>query len=673
MAKSKLIVTTILVVGLTGNVASAQHLSSSRGIGIGSYTSMVNDLSALDWNPAGLVHVRDWELSGTNFSWVGPSTGSNGLVFQSTGATKSFMELHSAAMRYSPAISMEFVVPSIFTLVGSGQTISFDKRIQYHERYALGYAYRTSPTVSLGVSARYVQEQVTDTEPFFEQDTIARIRTHDYNAAAWNLDFGLLWEPEPEWRVGVVAKNLFKIQESEFPQDIRQFALRTTKTLRAGLAYSPSQPLWLSFDLDIDKQGAAGLEWNVAENLYLRQGTYFGRASGSFFHALSAGIGWNYEAARFDISYLHFLDQESRTNVSFNNFVSDGVKDIGFNQFSPSQLSLSVNVALGHTKESFARIEHVEILDEVYPASYQVHAWRPLGEAIVRNTSKTAIQARVGFFAGRFMDSPTLTDPQYIAPNSSRKISFYAVFNEAIRSVSSMILQVGDVFVKAAPASDYDDKVSTSLIIRGRNDWDGNVISLRSFVTPGDPDILGYTRSVLSKNKDSLANVVKELEHFRSASLLFNEFAGRLVYVNDPQSSKDRVQFPSETLSLRGGDCDDITVSFATILSSIGVATAFVDVIPPTRPQEGHIYMLFDTGLKASQAGLISTNEKRYVVRKNGSGQETVWIPIETTAVNNGFQRAWELGAKEYYDDVQVGLGVVRGWVRVVDVLPTME
>lgn len=671
MARRNLSVIALLfTISATSSVA--QHLSSARGIGIGAYSSLVNDLSALDWNPAGLVHVRDWEITGTNYLWSGSSSGSNGLVFQSTGVTKRFMEQHSVAMRYAPTISMEFVVPSMFTLNGSGQSVSFDKRIQYNERYALGYAYRTSPTVSFGVSARFLQEQVTDTEPFILQDTVARIRTLDYSADSWNVDLGLLWEPEPEWKVGFVVKNLFKIRESELPQNILSFALRTTKTMRAGVSYSPSRPLWLSFDIDSEKQAAAGFEWSIAENMYLRQGTYFGKSDGPFVQALSAGLGWTYESARFDLSYVHFTNQENRSSVRFEDFVSDGIKDIGFNQFSPSQLSLSVSVALGRTREMLARIENVEILDEVYPSSYYVHAYRPLGKALVRNISRSPIQARIGFYASRFMDSPTLTEAYYIAPNSSREVPFKAVFNDAIRSVSTMILQAGDVFVKAATAEDYDDKVQTSLIIRGRNDWDGNVISLRAFVTPDDPDILKYTRTVLSNYKDSLASLPKELEHLQSAKWLFNEFASRLVYVNDPRGSKDRVQYPSETLSLRGGDCDDMSVSFATMLSSIGVATAFVDVIPPNRPDEGHIYLLFDTGVPAAQASIVSTNPKRYVLRKNENGQETVWIPLETTAITSGFQKAWEVGAKEYYEEVEMGLGLIRGWVRIVDVIPTL-
>jgi hypothetical protein len=624
----------------------------------------------LDWNPAGLVHVKDWEIMASNYVWFGSSSG---LTFQAMGLTKRFMDRHNSSLRYAPAVSLEFQVPSIFTLGEGGQTVSFDKRIQYQERYGLGYGYRASPSLSMGVSARFLQEQVLDTEPYFIQDTVARIRTVNYSADSWNVDVGFLWEPDARWKLALVSKNLFKITESEFPQHIRSFALRTTKTLRAGVSYAPSRSFLLSYDLNTEWQTAFGWEWAVSDRFSIRQGTYLGGPVGAFLQALSAGIGWRNETTRIDLSYIRFTNQSNRASIRYDDFVSQGVRDISFNQFSPSQLMLTVNVALGRTREALARIEHVEILDEVYPASYYVHAYsRPLGKAIVRNISSAPIQARVGFYAERFMDAPTMTRPYLIGPNAAVEVPFNAIFNEAIRSVSSMILQAGDVFVQAAPTSEYDDKVQTSLIIRGRNDWDGDVLTLRAFVTPEDPDLLRFTRTVLANYKDSLENSPKELEHFRSAVWLFNEFAKRVVYVSDPQASKDRVQYPSETLSLRGGDCDDMTVLYATMLASIGIPTAFVDVVPPNKPKEGHIYMLFDTGIPTSKAHMISTNSKRYVLRKNQNGEETVWIPVETTALTQGFSNAWELGAKAYYEEVEVGLGLIRGWVRIVDVYQTL-
>ena len=77
---------------------------------------------------------------------------------------------------------------------------------------------------------------------------------------------------------------------------------------------------------------------------------------------------------------------------------------------------------------------------------------------------------------------------------------------------------------------------------------------------------------------------------------------------------------------------------------------------------------MFDTGVEASRADIISKNRKRYVVRKNESGTEKVWLPIGTTQIAKGFEEAWATGAKEYLDDVELGLGLVKGWGENSDV-----
>jgi len=650
------------------SLAVGQHMSSSRGISLGAYTALVNDLSSLDWNPAGLISVRDWEISASNLLAFKPNEGSRG-IFQMIGGSKRFLDYHAFSLRYSPGLSMEFVVPSTFRF-HNGQQISFDKRISYRESYAFGYAYQMTSTVSLGGSARLRQEFITDTEPFIEQDTIARIRNIDYSAGSWNVDIGMLWMPRSDFSLGLVAKNLFRMSESEFPLDVRSYALRTLKTLRVGMSYRPSSVAIFTLDFDTERQGGLGAEWSLLESLRMRHGTIFGARYSPFFAAISAGLGWTYEALRFDVSYLHFFNRSGRTTPTVRDFVADGVKDIAFNQFTTDQLMLTVNVPLGRTREFLAKIEHVTVSSEVYPSSYQIFAYRPLGKARVRNVSQKPIEARVAFFVDQYMDSPTETRPYYIEPNQEIEIPFTAIFNDAIRFVPTMVLRAADVFVKASPVEGYDDRSQTRLIIRGRNDWDGDALTLRYFITPEDPDVLRFSRGVMSQHKEAIASAPKQLEKIQSAQRLFNEFASRLSYVSDPRNSKDRVQFPSETLALRGGDCDDMTVCFASLLSSIGISTAFVDVIPPERVNDAHIYLLFDTEVPASQSSLISDNSKRFVIRKNERGIETVWIPVETTMITEGFQKAWDVGAREYFEDVEIGLGVVRGWVRLVDVMP---
>lgn len=565
-------------------------------------------------------------------------------------------------------MNLDFVESGTYSfLQGDSAKIVNGRHITYREQFALGYGYQVTPTVGLGVSARYREQFITDTK-FITELGVTRVETFGYSGSAWNIDVGLNWKPEGDWSFGAVAKNLFRLTESELPQDVLSYALRNVKALRLGAAYQATRSGVLAFDFDTQAQGGFGSEWRLGDSWALRQGVLFGGKSSQFIAGISGGVGFLSGPAKVNLSYVHFL--KLRTQPTVQEFLDKGVQDLGYNAFTPSQITLSATISLGRTRDVWAKIEYVQILSEVYPSSYLALANRPLGKAKVKNISSKPILAKVSFFVDQYMDSPTETPrAEYIEPNAEKEIFLYAIFNDAIKFVPSMVLRAAEVFVKASPAEDYDDKSQTRLIIRGRNDWDGDALSLRYFVTPSEPDVMRFTRTVMSQNKDTMAAIAKQLEKFRSARLLFNEFASRLTYVNDPKASKDRVQFPSETLALRGGDCDDMTVCFSSLLSSVGINTAFVDVVPPQRLDDAHIFMMFDTEVPASEAKLVSDNPKRYVIRKNERGEETIWVPVETTAITEGFQRAWEIGAKEYFDYVEVGLGVVRGWVKLVDLM----
>ena len=225
-----------------------------------------------------------------------------------------------------------------------------------------------------------------------------------------------------------------------------------------------------------------------------------------------------------------------------------------------------------------------------------------------------------------------------------------------------------DLFVHANPAEEHDDHFQTRVLVRGRNDWNGEVSLLKYFVSPDDPDVLKFSRSSLVPHKARLDTLPGMMQNFEKAMIVFSELARQLQYVGDPKRSQDFVQYPSETLLLRSGDCDDMSVCYASLLGSMGIATAFVDVVPPGEPDQSHIFVMFDTGLDPSRAEGISDNPKRYVVRKNSRGAESVWIPVETTEMTGGFDEAWTKGAEEYFQAAEVRLGIVKGWMNIVDI-----
>ena len=98
----------------------------------------------------------------------------------------------------------------------------------------------------------------------------------------------------------------------------------------------------------------------------------------------------------------------------------------------------------------------------------------------------------------------------------------------------------------------------------------------------------------------------------------------------------DYVQFPRETLRLKSGDCDDLSVLISAGLENLGINTAFVEV-------PGHLFLMFDTGLDEIDAALISQDNSLLAIRDG-----RVWIPLEATMVNTNFIEAWAEGANKY-------------------------
>lgn len=652
-------------------ITYGQHLVSARGIAIGGFTSLSRGLSSLEWNPANLLSVKDWEVSGSSYATLG--TRANGFTLQSTGLAKRFLDDHAVALLYAPGKVLEFVVPRTFAFADSNVSLvtAFDQEINYQEPVGIGYAHRLNDEFSVGAAARLIQEKVTDTKYYVDTGSTIRSRIVDYDGTTWSIDAGTQWNVNPSWSLGFVLKNLFKISEMKLSDEVGQYRLALPRLLRLGVGYRTTEDLLIGFDGDTEKRFRLGLEWNPFSGICARSGAYADLSARPIVEAVALGIGAvfpDFSGLELDVSYLKFLSQRNRTGGSdLTDFLASEIKDVEYNPFTSDRISFTIKLDLGRIDETRSHIEYVEIVSDVYPASSVVYAYRPIGKAVIKNISDAPITARVSFIVDRLMDAPTESRPVSVPPGDRLEVPFYAIFNDRIKSISAAAVREGNVYVATQATAEFDDRYQTRILVRARNDWNGDVSLLKYFVTPDDSIILRFTRSVLTAYKEHIDTVAAPLRDFVRARILFDGFAKDLTYVQDPKKSSDFVQYPSETLRLHGGDCDDMTVCYSSLLTSIGISTAFVDVVPPGDQTDAHIYMMFDTGIEARDAHIIADNPKRYVVRKNSKGSETAWIPLETTVTTKGFDEAWNVGAKEYFDDVEIGLGLLKGWVRVVD------
>jgi hypothetical protein len=642
-----------------------------RAIGIGAFTAAGKDSRGFAWNPASLVQIRDWDFSVTTYTGVAAENA--GFAFHGLTLGKRFLGSEAVAVEYAPGTQLHLVVPPTLTVSGGNTPVSNDREIKYDEPGSVGYAHRFSKSLALGIAGRYRRERVTDTRiTLVQRDSIPLFPvsiTQSLESSTWFADVALLWMPREDLSVGVSGRNLLRFAGASLPDSLEWYALPKTAIASLGAWYQPVTGLHLAGQISTNGTTILGHEWSPGLGLSLRNALFVVRGESPALAAFSVGIGWSYEFLDVGASYLRFTNRERHSGVvSLAEFDAKEIHSLDLNPYVRDRISLSVRAIFGNMRESLARIEGVEMFGAVYPSSFETFAYRPIGKARIRNISEKPIDARVSFFVEKFMDAPTESRSVTLAPGGTAEVELTAVFNERVRAVAKMTIREANILVTATPAETFDDRANAPVLFRGRNEWDGKAESLRFFVTPDDPDVLKSSRDILLQQREALGSVGAGMEPFVKSRVLINDFSGKLMYVSDPKLSADYVQYPSETLKVRGGDCDDMTVCFASLLGSVGVATAFVDIIPPGSPGDSHIYLLFDTGLDARYGASVSENPKRYVLRKGKSGRETVWIPIETTVIVRGFDEAWTAGAQQYFEEVELGLGLARGWVRIVDV-----
>lgn len=640
----------------------SQPVFTPRGLSLGAYGPAVSDVRGFLANPAGLPGLRDWDAEVV----TSVTTASGGFVFDGVAVGKRLFDRHALAFQYTPGSELQFVLPSSTHI--SGLEFSVDRQITYAEPFGLSYAFRILPDLSVGVAGWLRTLKITDPVLEISDSTIVSV-TNSAQKRSWYVDAGLQWNAGPTLTLALLGRGLRVSSGTALSSDFAVYERPEPGAVEVGGLWTPLESATVSISggtLGTGGVGAAYRPWRAVE---MRASLYYDKDQSPFVVAGAVGASVGVGLLEFECSYLHFANASLRGNsITASQLSGANIRQLALCPYAPNRLSIGGKVSLGNVRDRALHIDGVEIFSAVYPSSMQSFAFAPIGRVHVRNTAAVPVEAKAAFFIDRAMDEPTESVGTTLLPGEERDVPLLAVFNTWPERQRSLSIHDATVSVTVNGETGPDDQQQAKVVLRGRNDWDGKCESLRYFVRPEAPEVLKLTREILLARRDSLTGVPQELQLFRKAVLLFGAFEHEMVYVDDPKLSADFVQYPEETLQRHGGDCDDMATCFASLLGSIGIGTAFVDVVPPGKPEDGHVYLLFDTGLDMKFASYVSDNPKRYVLRRNSRGVETVWIPMETTLAARGFESAWTSGAEQYYEDVILHLAIAKGWVRVVDV-----
>jgi len=378
----------------------------------------------------------------------------------------------------------------------------------------------------------------------------------------------------------------------------------------------------------------------------------------SFRGSVNAGV---YQFSRGDVSNLKFIAASS-LGVEFHllpflSIFADGL--YSYRVFSEGSSLSSFSAAAGlvfnltEITSSRTRI-NVEKKEQyrVFPVSWAWYEQNPVASVTLTNEEPNAItDVTLSFFLDSYMSQPwTFAQLPRLASGSSIDVPVTALFNEVMLGLTENVNANGAIQISyRSLGSLKEDSFPIQMPIFHRNtlSWDDDRRAA-AFVSPRDGSARIFARYVenavdlhLHSNKasDALLNVPKNV---RYAAAMFEALrlygisyvvVPSLSFVNmhADESALDNVTYPYETLYYRGGDCTYISILFCSLLEALDIETAFITI-------PGHLYVAFEIGdndWMAHNTDIIEIDGKR-------------WMPVEITIPEEGFVRAWRIGAREW-------------------------
>ena len=478
-------------------------------------------------------------------------------------------------------------------------------------------------------------------------------------------DFGINFSPVESISLSVASINLIDISSKTDITSNTAYEIRRPKGALIGASISPIKQINLNFLYETTQSFMAGVdgEFDLADgSIGLSVTAFHDKYQSPYIAGIVPAISYQSKIFGVTLSGVKYFRDKNITQ-SFSVFETEGIRNILNNRYSFDKAVLTITFRLNTIAEEKAKILNIKIVQEIFPAFEDNYLDKPFAVGAVVNKTDEKISVKpsskiIGFNRD-IIYSPVVS----IGAHDTADVPFYTIIPDTYSNKKSKV-SYADFYVSTRN-DENDDKLQKPILINKINAWDGKVIHLKEFIKKDQNYIMKYAKKVLSENKSKLDTIVYSLSPFYKAKILFNNLVRKFVYVADPNATSDFVQFPKQTIELKGGDCDDLSVLYSAVLESVGIQTALVDYKP--EKGLGHVNLLFNTELSPQRARWITDNDSKYFIRKNKRGEDQVWISIETTSLTN-FMKAWELGTEKFNNDAINKLGLAKGKVEIIDV-----
>jgi hypothetical protein len=581
-------------------------------------------LNSLESNAGNFNLSKDWELA-LSFSGVKEKqiTGNIFMLSLSKRINENYFYL-----RYTPGYFQDFLVSSGVKLLVSDSlkfNTSLNTKIHLAEIFGFGYSYRFSEKLSVGLSLRYFEQQFKEDQPepvFTDTANYITTKTTTVNDNHWRGDLGFTYQPFDFLSLSFISQNLFLIEKTFSQNNVNKYSLKKDKAAALSVQYLPADKIKINYSVETDGSMIGGISSSV-KLLGLDFGfgisAFHDRYQFPFIAGLQPFISISSHFFNVSISGIKYMNDRSKP-LPLSELVSNGIHNLMNNQFSFDRINLSVSIALSFMPEKSVRYISLEVKEQIFPIMEEKYLDTPVAVAKVVNLTDKPISVKPALFIHSLNNELVYSQEVTIAAKDTSEVKYFTTIHTDHPIIKREIAEAD--FYLYTSNSDPDDMIQKPVLINDINSWDGVVANLSYFVKRDYDFSSAYSKSIFNRNKESIDSAAIELKVFQKVKILFNEFVKNMVYVSDPRANVEHVQFPNETIKLKGGDCDDLSVCFSSLLESVGIETAFVDY--KNIDGVSHVNLLINTGLKAGQSSLITNNDKKFFIRKNLDGIDQV-------------------------------------------------
>lgn len=393
-----------------------------------------------------------------------------------------------------------------------------------------------------------------------------------------------------------------------------------------------------------DGSVGVGVVWRPAERLSLRAEASAGAYSAKYGETTLSGLA---AGCRVSAEYSITPALSATAFASLRRFASTPAP---FLDAAGAGIGLKVDLTALLSPEPKVYGE-VTRIDPVFPVFYSWYDVNAFGIVRITNDEPTAVtDLRAYFFMDHYMEQPKLCgEKDTLAAGDSVDVELKAFFNESLLDMNERTQGDGTLIVEyRVLGSKRTARIPVNVPLFNRNamSWTDDRRAA-AFASSKDPSALWFSKYVASTvNRRKRAGLPDPVQTAIGMFEALDVFG--INYVIDPASayednagsadSVDFLQYPYQTLMYRGGDCDDLSILYCSLMEAVGVKTAFITI-------PGHIYTAIDTGMTEAEAkeGFYAPDQLIY---RGGKA----WLPVEITLTKEGFSKAWRIGMKEWGD-----------------------